>query len=137
LSQSRERYPEGVAARTIRADPRSFDRSAQRIEWSVDLRSAVAIPRVDAAPIVCAYLRVRTTIELPTPLFRDAKAATAARGTTLKKFFTEAVQRALASPDESLRMERPPVPRGKRRIRARSNREIAELLGTEDLRKAR
>jgi len=80
---------------------------------------------------------MRTTIELPTPLFRDVKAATAARGTTLKEFITEAVQRALASPSGSRRMERPPVPRGKGTIRARSNREIAELLGMEDLRKAR
>ena len=80
---------------------------------------------------------MRTTIELPTPLFRDVKAATAARGTTLKEFITEAVRRALASPDESFRMERPPVPRGKRTIRARSNREIAEMFAPDDLRKAR
>jgi len=79
---------------------------------------------------------MRTTIDLPTSLFRDAKAATAARGTTLKEFITEAVRSALASPGGSRRMERPPVPRGKGTIRARSNREIAELLGTEDLRKA-
>ena len=86
---------------------------------------------------MCAYLCVRTAIELPTPLFRDIKAATAARGTTLKEFITEAVQSALASPRESRRMERPPVPREKRTIRARSNREIAALLEIEDLRKAR
>lgn len=80
---------------------------------------------------------MRTTIELPTPLFRDVKAVSAARGTTMKEFITEAVQCALASPRESRRMERPPVPRGKRTIRARSNREIAALLENEDLRKAR
>ena len=86
---------------------------------------------------ICAYLCVRTTIELPTPLFRDMKAATAARGTTLKEFITDAVQRALASPRESRRMERPPVPQGKGTIRARSNRDIAALLEKEDLSKAR
>jgi hypothetical protein len=80
---------------------------------------------------------VRTTIELPTTLFRDAKAAVAARGTTLKEFITQAVQQALTSPDKSRRMERPPVPRDARRVRARSNREIAGLLEQEDLRKAR
>ena len=80
---------------------------------------------------------MRTTIELPTPLFRNAKAAVAARGITLKEFITEAVQRALASPSEARRMEHPPVPRGKRTIRARSNREIAALLEDEDLGKAR
>ena len=98
---------------------------------------SAVFPKVDPAAVICAYLCVRTTIELPTPLFREAKAATAARGTTLKEFITEAVRRALASPDESFRMERPPVRRGKGTVRARSNREIAELLGTEDLRKAR
>ena len=80
---------------------------------------------------------MRTTIELPTPLFRDIKAATAARGTTLKEFITEAARRALQASEESSRMDRPPVPRGKRTIRARSNREIAALLEKEDLRKAR
>ena len=80
---------------------------------------------------------MRTTIELPTPLFRDVKAVSAARGTTLKEFITQAVQQALTSPDKSRRMERPPVPRGKATIRARSNREIAALLENEDLRKAR
>ncbi len=80
---------------------------------------------------------MRTTIELPTPLFRDIKAATAARGTTLKEFITEAARQALQASEESPRMDRPPVPRGKRAVRARSNRELAELLDTEDLRKAR
>ena len=100
-------------------------------------RQSSTFLNIDTARNVCAYLCVRTTIELPTPLFREAKAATAARGTTLKEFITEAVRRALASPADSFRMERPPVPRGKGTVRARSNREIAELLGTEDLRKAR
>ena len=80
---------------------------------------------------------MRTTIELPTPLFRDIKAATAARGTTLKEFITDAARRALQTPDAAPRMDRPPVPRGARRIRARSNRQLAELLDKEDLRKAR
>jgi hypothetical protein len=80
---------------------------------------------------------MRTTIELPTPLFRDIKAATAARGTTLKEFITEAARRALQAADEAPRMDRPPVPRGSPTIRARSNRELAELLEKEDLRKAR
>jgi hypothetical protein len=80
---------------------------------------------------------MRTTIELPPALFRDAKATTAARGITLKQFITEAVRRALASADESHRMKRPPVPRGQNNIRARSNREIAEILGAEDLGKVR
>lgn len=80
---------------------------------------------------------MRTTIELPTSLFRDIKAASAARGMTLKDFMTSAARHALQTPEKSPRMERPPVPRGTRRIRARSNRDIAVLLEKEDLRKAR
>jgi hypothetical protein len=35
---------------------------------------------------------LKTTIEIPDPLFRRAKAAAAERGQSLKDFFTEAVQ---------------------------------------------
>ena len=35
---------------------------------------------------------VKTTIELPDPVFRKAKAAAAERGASLKEFFTEAVE---------------------------------------------
>jgi hypothetical protein len=35
---------------------------------------------------------VKTTIELPDPVFRKAKAAAAERGASLKDFFTEAVE---------------------------------------------
>jgi hypothetical protein len=38
---------------------------------------------------------VKTTIELPDPLFRRAKAAAAERGRTLKDFFAEALQERL------------------------------------------
>ena len=35
---------------------------------------------------------MKTTVELPDPLFRQAKALAAAQGVTLKIFFTEAVE---------------------------------------------
>ncbi|MBI2893200.1 MAG: hypothetical protein HYY06_06575 [Deltaproteobacteria bacterium] len=38
---------------------------------------------------------MKTTIELPDRLFRSAKAAAAARGVSLKQYFTEAVERTL------------------------------------------
>jgi hypothetical protein len=38
---------------------------------------------------------VKTTIELPDPIFRHAKAAAAERGQSLKDFFTEAVEARL------------------------------------------
>ena len=38
---------------------------------------------------------MKTTIEIPDPLFRSAKAAAAIRGQSLKEFFTEAVRSQL------------------------------------------
>jgi hypothetical protein len=40
---------------------------------------------------------VKTTIEIPDPLFRKAKATAAERGQTLKEFVTEALQARLAA----------------------------------------
>ncbi|HTS52672.1 MAG TPA: hypothetical protein VMH26_05320 [Burkholderiales bacterium] len=40
---------------------------------------------------------MKTTIELPDPLFRRAKSKAAAAGMTLKQFFTEAIQDKLAA----------------------------------------
>lgn len=44
--------------------------------------------------------QVKTTIEIPDPLFRKAKAEAAGRGQTLKDFFTEAVRDRLQRQDE-------------------------------------
>ena len=38
---------------------------------------------------------MKTTVEIPDPLFREAKAAAARRGVSLKEFFTEAVRQQL------------------------------------------
>jgi hypothetical protein len=40
---------------------------------------------------------VKTTLEIPDPLFRMAKATAAQQGQTLKQFVTEAMQEKLAS----------------------------------------
>ena len=40
---------------------------------------------------------MKTTIELPDATFRQAKVLAAARGTTLKQFFTEALDEKLPS----------------------------------------
>lgn len=40
---------------------------------------------------------MKTTIEIPDPLFRKAKASAAERGQTLKQFVTDALQERLAS----------------------------------------
>jgi hypothetical protein len=48
---------------------------------------------------------MKTTIEIPDPLFRKAKSRAAERGQTLKEFVTEALQARLA-----------PAPRGGRAV---------------------
>jgi len=84
---------------------------------------------------MCAHICMRTTIELPDRLIREAKTLTAQKGITLKEFFTHAVEKALLeTPPETRRMIRPPIS-GKTgvRIPARSNEELAGLLEAEDL----
>ena len=78
---------------------------------------------------------MRTTIELPDRLIREAKTLTAQRGITLKEFFTKAVEKALMeTPPEPRRMVRPPISGMEGvRIPARSNEELAGLLEAEDL----
>lgn len=41
---------------------------------------------------------VKTTVDLPDPLFRRAKATAAERGMSLKSFITRAVEQSLAAP---------------------------------------
>ena len=47
---------------------------------------------------------MKTTIELPDALFRQAKALAAARGVTLKQFFTEALRERLRGDAERQRI---------------------------------
>jgi hypothetical protein len=42
---------------------------------------------------------MKTTIEIPDPLFRKAKSSAAERGQTLKQFMTEALQQKLMARD--------------------------------------
>lgn len=44
---------------------------------------------------------MKTTIDLPDPLFRKAKSRAAERGQTLKEFFTDALEARLAEEGES------------------------------------
>lgn len=41
---------------------------------------------------ICFYAFMRTTVDLPTPLFRRAKARAAERGETLRELLTRAVE---------------------------------------------
>ena len=46
--------------------------------------------------LLCEYGFMRTTIELPDPVFRRMKAVAAMRGSTIKEFVQRAVERELA-----------------------------------------
>jgi hypothetical protein len=82
---------------------------------------------------------MRTTIDLPDPLFRVAKTLASEKGISLKDFFTEALQRAVSQPpSRGQRMDLPPVRSvGGKRIPVRSNVQLAELLENEELGKLR
>ncbi len=81
---------------------------------------------------------MRTTLDLPDPLFRELKSRSALRGVKLKDFVAELLQTALAQSGASRAEPRPrsplPVirrPSG-RRHPALSNREIDALFVAED-----
>jgi hypothetical protein len=54
---------------------------------------------VSLAPgaLLCKYAFMRTTVDLPDPLFRQVKSVAALRGTTLKEFIQDALQQAVTS----------------------------------------
>lgn len=82
---------------------------------------------------------MRTTLDLPDPLFRELKARSALRGVKLKDFVAELLQAGLAqgAPRSEPRPRSPlPVIRKATGLRhpAYSNREIDALLVAEDAR---
>ena len=50
---------------------------------------------------------MKTTIEIPDPLFRKAKSQAAERGQSLKEFVAEALQQKLAAKPGSIRLAEP------------------------------
>jgi hypothetical protein len=45
--------------------------------------------------LLCKYAFMRTTVDLPDPLFRQVKSVAALKGSTLKEFIQEALERAV------------------------------------------
>lgn len=78
---------------------------------------------------------MRSTFDLPDELVKRAKIAAVKRGMTLRDLVAEGLRRVLHDKPsaQKQRMTRPPVelPPGSS-IPARSNRELAEILETED-----
>ena len=73
---------------------------------------------------------MKTTIEIPDPLFRKAKSSAAARGQTLKDLVTEALQEKLAGPGRKARHGEPEWMEGfaeLRRLRAETKRIQARI----------
>lgn len=89
-------------------------------------------------PSMCAYLCMRTTIDLPDTLFERAKSVALQRRLTLKSFITQAVQHEIdAAKPPRLRMTQAPislelVPK----LPPRTAGELAAMLEEEDLAKA-
>ena len=84
---------------------------------------------------------MKTTVEIPDPLFRRAKSKAAERGQSLKDFMTEALQETLVRAAGDARAGEPPWMEGfgklrrlrkeKARIEARSD-ETFEVIEPED-----
>jgi len=84
---------------------------------------------------------MRTTIDLPEDLFREAKTRAVQQGTTLKNLMTQFIRSGLAvqEPSSKLVARRMPPPVAIRRITgqsprpALSNRELYAILDAEDI----
>jgi hypothetical protein len=78
---------------------------------------------------------MKTTLELPDPIFRRAKATAAERGQSLKDFFTEALREKLEGKAATSKSTEPPWMQGfgklkhLRRETARINKEIEREFG--------
>ena len=79
---------------------------------------------------------MRTTIDLPDPLFRDLKMLAVRRGVTLKALIQESVEKELKGNVASgYRVKHPLIPRKGRHTINLTNVEIEEIFANEDAKK--
>ncbi len=71
---------------------------------------------------------MKTTVEIPDPLFRKAKSKAAERGQTLKEFMAEALQEKLATKAADVHLEAPQWMTGFGKLR-RLRKETARIRG--------
>lgn len=87
--------------------------------------------------LLCEYVFMRTTIDLPDLLFREAKAKAAREGTSLKEFFTQAVEEKLnrqTTPLKRTRVKLPIFPKGTLPdFSDLNNTDIERILRDEDI----
>ena len=62
----------------------------------------------DVVPFIRKYGLVKTTVDIPDVMFRQVKALAAARGVTLRRFFTEALEEQLRRGTGGNHAGRPP-----------------------------
>jgi hypothetical protein len=74
---------------------------------------------------------VKTTIEIPDPVFRRAKARAAERGQALREFITEALREKLAGPKDGPHASAAPWMKGFGQLRALRG-ETARIQGVID-----
>lgn len=74
---------------------------------------------------------MKTTLEIPDPLFRKVKSRAAERGQTLKEFVSEALQEKLTAGNATARADEPPWMQGFGKLR-RLRRETARIQATID-----
>ncbi len=67
---------------------------------------------------------MKTTIEIPDPLFRKAKSKAAERGQSLKEFVTEALQQKLAATATKVRVGDPAWMQGFGKLRRLRNESV-------------
>jgi len=99
----------------------------------------------DIKAFLCLYAFMRTTIDLPEDIFREAKTRAVQQGTTLKNLISRFIESGLAAQGAgiSTKVHRPPPPVAIRRIQgqaptpALSNRELHAILEAEDIDAAR
>jgi len=97
---------------------------------------------IDAYASLCFYVFMRTTLDLPDDLFREAKTRAVLQGTTLKQLMTEYIQSGLSGKQATaksgtIRRSSPPVAirraAGSSPTPARSNRELNALLEEDEV----
>jgi hypothetical protein len=76
---------------------------------------------------------MKTTIDLPDPIFRRAKATAAGEGVSLKTFITRAVENSLARPKMTVSELLESLPRVPKETIVEINRRVAEM-DADDLR---
>ena len=99
-------------------------------------------PKIDVFTSLCLNAIMRTTLDLPDPLFREVKSRAAQEGMKLKEliaYYIEAGLRAPIGPTTGERGHSEPLPvaipreAGKAPGKALTNRELQALLEEEDL----